>query len=272
MPVPSLSTRLPLRVLVMEHDKPASREICRTLSSDSRLEVVGQPGVLQELPEVCHQLAVDVAVLGVARCGDEGCCDAVLDVIARTTILSSSAPVIALVERDMIEAAGVLMLAGARGVLARGVSANEFFAATCAVLDGGSAIDPFITRELFDRLAQTAPMHVFEIHQSSAKSLTATLPAPEELAMWRHLTGREGDVLRGIARGLSDKDIAASLEIGKGTVKMYVRRLFLKLGVHSRAAAPLVAAGKLELAARLDRADLGCRCRAQPLAGSPASN
>ena len=82
--------------------------------------------------------------------------------------------------------------------------------------------------------------------------------------MWHLLTDREGDVLRGIARGLSNKDIAALLGIGAGTVKMYVRRIFLKLGVHSRAAAPLVAAGKLELAARLERKDRGqsdrCQC------------
>lgn len=253
MSLPSLSPRLPLRVLVAEYDKPASREIRSTLSRDSRLELVGQPGVLQDLPEVCQELPVDLAVIGVPRCRDERCCDSVLDVIARTTMLSSSAPIIALVERDMTEAAGVLVLAGARSVLVRGTSADEFFAATCAVLAGGCAIDPFLARELFARLVRKAPMHVFEPPQSSAESLTATLPAPEELTMRHHLTGREDDVLRGIARGLSNKGIAASLGIGVGTVKVYVNRIYMKLGVHKRMAAPLVAAGKLELAARLER-------------------
>ena len=164
----------------------------------------------------------------------------------------------------MIEAAGVLLLAGARGVLTRGTSADQFFAAMCAVLSGGCAIDPFLTRELFARIAQTAPMHLFEPLLSSAESLTATLPAAEELTMWHHLTGREADVLRGIDRGLSNKEIAASLGIGIGTVKMYVKRIFMKLGVHNRMAARLVAAGKLELAARLERNDRSqsdrCQC------------
>ena len=89
MPLPSLITCLPLRVLVMERNKPAYQEICRTLSSDGRLEVVGQPGFVQDLPEVCDQLAVDVAVVGVPRCRDERGCDSVLEVLARTTGLSS---------------------------------------------------------------------------------------------------------------------------------------------------------------------------------------
>lgn len=264
MPPPALSSQLPLKILVNGHDELAHREICRTLSSDGRFEITGQNGVLRDLPEVCQQMAVDVAVVAVPRCQDERCCDSVLDVVARTAMLSSSAPVIAVVEKDMTEAAGVLVLAGASGVLARSPSADEFFTATCAVLAGGCAIDAFLMRELFARLAKTAPMDVFEPRQSDAESLTASLPAPDELAMWHQLTDRESDVLRGIARGLSDKNIAASLGIGAGTMKMYVRSIFLKLGVDNRAAAPLVASGMLDLAARLEQHDRGqsdrCLC------------
>lgn len=75
--------------------------------------------------------------------------------------------------------------------------------------------------------------------------------------MWNRLTPRERDVLYGIARSQSNREIAASLGIGIGTVKAHVKRMFLKLGVHDRAVAPLVALGELEHAAKLPRSTRG---------------
>ncbi len=65
------------------------------------------------------------------------------------------------------------------------------------------------------------------------------------------LTPREREILHGIARDLTNGQIAASLGIGIGTVKGHVKRMFLKLNVNDRALAPLVALGKLERAARI---------------------
>ena len=98
------------------------------------------------------------------------------------------------------------------------------------------------------------------------EGLTTSLPASQELVTWNKLTARERDVLYGIARGQSNREIATSLGIGLGTVKAHVKRLFLKLGVHDRARAPLVAVGELERAARLPRASRGQR--SQPATSS----
>ena len=84
-------------------------------------------------------------------------------------------------------------------------------------------------------------------------------PPAQTLATWDRLTPRERDVLYGMARGLSNREIAMSLGIGLGTVKAHVKRLFLKLGVHDRARAPLVAVGELEAAARLPKTSRGRR-------------
>ena len=89
------------------------------------------------------------------------------------------------------------------------------------------------------------------------EGLMASLPPSQELVTWNKLTGRERDVLNGIARGQSNREIAESLGIGLGTVKAHVKRMFLKLGVHDRILAPLVAVGLLEQAARLSRASRG---------------
>ena len=96
------------------------------------------------------------------------------------------------------------------------------------------------------------------------EALDASLPSSQELVTWNKLTGRERDVLSGIARGQSNREIATSLGIGLGTVKAHVKRLFLKLGVHDRALAPLVALGQIEQADRLSRASRGQR--SQPAA------
>ena len=88
---------------------------------------------------------------------------------------------------------------------------------------------------------------------------TATRPSSEELVPWNKLTGRERDVLNGIAQGQGDREIATSLGIGLGTVRAHVKRMFLKLGVHDRVLAPLVAVGQLEQADRLSRAGRGQR-------------
>ncbi len=99
---------------------------------------------------------------------------------------------------------------------------------------------------------------ISEAGPRQGEGLTTSPPSQGGIT-WNKLTGRERDVLYGIARGLSNREIATSLGIGLGTVKAHVKRLFLKLGVHDRARAPLVAVGELERAARLPRARRGQR-------------
>ncbi len=102
---------------------------------------------------------------------------------------------------------------------------------------------------------------IFEAGPRQGEGLTFSRPRSQELMTWNRLTGRERDVLYGIARGQSNREIATSLGIGLGTVKAHVKRLFLKLRVHDRARAPLVAVGELERAARLPRTRRGQRSR-----------
>ncbi len=65
-------------------------------------------------------------------------------------------------------------------------------------------------------------------------------------------TAREKQVLYGMARELTNDQIAAELGIGRGTVQAHVKRVFLKLSVHDRTLAPLVAMGRLEQAVRIN--------------------
>ena len=104
---------------------------------------------------------------------------------------------------------------------------------------------------------QSTPQPAPEAGPRWSEGLTASPQASRELVTWDKLTGRERDVLGGIARGQSNREIAMSLGIGIGTVKAHVKRMFLKLGVHDRVLAPLVAVGLIEQADRLSRAGRG---------------
>ena len=93
----------------------------------------------------------------------------------------------------------------------------------------------------------------------TVNGLTAYPQSSNGMDTWSRLTTRERDVLDGIACGQSNREIAVSLGIGIGTVKAHVKRLFLKLGVHDRVVAPLVAVGLIEQASQLSRGSRGRR-------------
>jgi DNA-binding NarL/FixJ family response regulator len=112
--------------------------------------------------------------------------------------------------------------AGAAGFLLKDAPSTRLIAAVRAAATGDSLIEPSITQRLVERFIQPA--------QSAG--------LPRELAS---LTGRELDVLRLIARGLSNAEIAAELVVAETTVKTHVARILTKLGLRDRVQAVVVA-------------------------------
>jgi DNA-binding NarL/FixJ family response regulator len=111
--------------------------------------------------------------------------------------------------------------AGARGYLTKNASATEIRQAVAAVRGGEALLDPSVQRRLLDALAGTPG---------------AIPPVPDEV-LPDGLTPREGEVLRLIAAGLSNQEIAAELVVSEGTVKSHVNRIFAKAGVRDRSQA-----------------------------------
>jgi DNA-binding NarL/FixJ family response regulator len=111
--------------------------------------------------------------------------------------------------------------AGARGYMLKDASAEEIVAAIRTVAAGEALIQPSIARKVVAEFSR----------------LAAGRPAPAELA--EPLTDREHDVLRAMAVGLSNREIAERLVITEGTVKNHVSNLLAKLGVRDRTQAVL---------------------------------
>jgi DNA-binding NarL/FixJ family response regulator len=106
--------------------------------------------------------------------------------------------------------------AGAVGYIQKDAQPDDIGQTILEVKRGGSPISPMIARKLLERLKSQAPdQHATQVAQV-------------------HLTARESDVLRLVARGYSYAEIAATQGISKHTVQMHIKNLYRKLEVHSR--------------------------------------
>src|SRR5512146_3378421 len=112
--------------------------------------------------------------------------------------------------------------AGALGYLLKDVSSEELAEAIRKVAAGGALIEPSVARKVLAEFSRLVP---------SQPAAPATLPEP--------LSAREQEILSGLARGLTNKEIALRLSLTEGTVKNYVSVIFQKLGVQDRTQAAL---------------------------------
>lgn len=112
--------------------------------------------------------------------------------------------------------------AGAMGYLLKDISGPELAAAVREVAHGGALIQPSVARKVLAEFSRLTP------------EATPAQPALQEL-----LSDREQDILKGITRGLTNKEIALRLNLTEGTVKNYLSVIFQKLGVKDRTQAAL---------------------------------
>lgn len=112
--------------------------------------------------------------------------------------------------------------AGALGYLLKDVSGNELAQAIRKVAAGGALIEPSVARKVLAEFARL---------ETSARPINAGLPDP--------LSEREIEILKLLAQGLANKNIAEKLHLAEGTVKNYVSNILSKLGVTDRTQAAL---------------------------------
>jgi DNA-binding NarL/FixJ family response regulator len=208
----------PITVLIADDQQMVRRGFRVILEAEPDISVVAEAGDGREAVELVRRHTPAVALLDIRM--------PVLDGLraARQVIeVSPGTRVLILTTFDADEYVYEALRAGASGFLLKDAPADQLIAAVRSLAVGDALIDPVITRRLISRFA-----------------LAARGPAglPDEL---RQLTARELEVLRLLARGLSNLEIARELVVEENTVKTHVSRILMKLGLRDRVQAVVLA-------------------------------
>ena len=211
----------PIRTLIVDDHALFRRGLEIVLVSEPDIEVVGQAGDGTEAVQKAGESVPDIVLMDVRMPRSSGiqACRAIKDVApsAKIIILTMSDE-----EEDLFEA----IRAGASGYLLKDIPLDEVAEAVRAVHGGQSLISPSMAGKLLTEFATLAKRDQEQPPQQ--------LPAPK-------LTDREMQVLKLVARGMNNRDIAKELFISDNTVKNHVRNILEKLQIHSRMEAVMVA-------------------------------
>jgi DNA-binding NarL/FixJ family response regulator len=207
----------PVSVLIADDQGLVRTGFRMILASEPGIEVVGEAANGIEAAELARSRQPDVVLMDIRMPHLDGF------EATRKVLAGSRSKVLILTTFDSDEYVYEALRAGASGFLLKDAPADQLITAVRCVAAGDALIDPSVTRRLIARFT---------------RSIRPAAPAPEITA---RLTAREVDVLRLIARGLSNTEIAAELVIEESTVKTHVSRVLTKLALRDRVQAVVLA-------------------------------
>lgn len=202
-----------IRVLLVDDQELVRAGLRRILRPRAGFEIVGECEDGDEVESAVRATQPDVVVMDV-RMKRVGGAEA-----TRRLRLTGGPPVLVLTTFDDDEVLAVALRAGAVGFQLKDAPGEELIMAVRAVADGNAWLDPSVTSR------------VLAVFRGAATT------APQTRAPVASLTARELDVLRLVARGLSNAEVASRLVISEVTVKTHLGNILGKLGVRDRAAA-----------------------------------
>ena len=199
-----------LRILLIDDHAVVREGLKALVNAQPDMEVVGEASDGRSALALAREARPDVAVVDVSMPGPGG---------AETTEqLKRSLPAIKVLALSVHEDKGYLRLlleAGASGYALKRAAAGELIHAIRVVASGGLYLDPTLAGKVVGRLVRR--------------------PSARESIQVEPLSDRENDVVLGLARGYSLKEIAARLQLSVKTVETYKARSLEKLGLRSRA-------------------------------------
>ncbi len=217
----SLGHPEPIRTMIVDDHALFRRGLEMVLDEEEDIELVDQASDGSEAVEKAGESLPDVVLMDIRMPRSSGivACRAMKEVAPSAKIVMLT---ISDEEEDLFEA----IRAGASGYLLKDLPLDEVAETVRAVHGGQSLINPSMAGKLLIEFATLA--------KRDAEERVQQVPAPR-------LTEREMQVLKLVARGMNNRDIAKELFISENTVKNHVRNILEKLQIHSRIEAVMVA-------------------------------
>ncbi|HEX5247527.1 MAG TPA: response regulator transcription factor [Gaiellaceae bacterium] len=207
-----------IRVLIADDQALVRGGFHSILAGQDDIEVVGETADGNETVEVVERLRPDVVLMDIRMPGIDG-----LEATRRIVARGIATRVLVLTTFDVDDYVYEAMKAGASGFLLKTAPPRQLADAVRTVAAGDALLAPSITRRLVEQFVRRPPPG------------TAVPPGLAEL------TEREREVLRLLARALSNAEIAAELVVSEATVKSHVNRILTKLNLRDRAQAIVLA-------------------------------
>jgi DNA-binding NarL/FixJ family response regulator len=215
-----------IRIVVADDHQVVRTGFATLLDTQPDFEVVGTAVNGSEAVRICRELRPDVVLMDVRMPGTDG-------IEATRQLAEPGEPgkgcgprILILTTFDLDDYVYDALCAGASGFLLKDVTAERLFEAVRVIAAGEALLAPAVTRRLISEFSRIRPRQA---------------TPPTAMAALRELTPRETEVLRLIAEGLSNPEIAARLVVTEETVKTHVSRVLGKLGLRDRTQAVVTA-------------------------------
>jgi DNA-binding NarL/FixJ family response regulator len=209
-----------IRVLLVDDQQLVRTGFRMILADESDIEVVGEAKDGSQAIELAGHLEPDVVIMDIRM--------PIMDGVEATRRIvrdrGGRSRVLILTTFDADEYVVEALRAGASGFVLKDVPPDDFAEAIRTIASGDALLAPSVTRQLLDRFRDRLPA-----------------PAGEQDARLNELTDRELEVLKLVARGLSNREIADRLVLAEPTVKTHVSHMLLKLDLRDRAQAVVLA-------------------------------
>ncbi|MEU7739262.1 response regulator transcription factor [Nonomuraea sp. NPDC049158] len=207
-----------IRVLVVDDEALVRSGLRMILETADDIVVVGEARDGEEAVGAAARLRPHVVLMDVRMPGTDG-----LTAAARVLAAPDPPKIVMLTTFDLDEYVHEALRLGAVGFLLKDTPPRDLTAAVRTVAAGQAMLSPSVTRRLIDAFVDRAPSR----SDAARRQLAA-------------LTGREEDVIRALARGLSNAEIGRALRLSEATVKAHVSRVLAKLGLTNRVQAAIL--------------------------------
>jgi two-component system NarL family response regulator len=206
-----------MQILLIEDDELFRLGLTIRLQQEADWQVAAAADGEQAI-ELARQQCFDVALLDIGLPGMGG-----VETCRQLVQIQPALPVLVLTSRAEPDAIARLVAAGARGYCRKGISAETLILAMRSIAAGASWWDDLATSQIQAAMAQSG-------------ASPNPQPVTDRLATGaiEELTHREQEILNLIAQGQSNQDIAQTLHIAPGTVRVHVHAILQKLGVRDR--------------------------------------